>query len=366
MVRAVVLYGEEPDPERYAEHVELCGTCPGDLPPRPALRGRRWASRRTVLRRMGVRRQGRLQGRRALTASSWRPGKDALAIGRPSTVEFVELVSASEPRRALLAHRGDALADVRPGHVEELERERRVERRARGAQPVVERELRVADRRLRAGGEPPRDRRARAPRAPPPARRARRARSAPPRRRRSARTAAGGTSPSPSRRAAATRSRRGRRRPRRASCGRRRCAPSASRSRCRRAGRRRARRRRRGRSSPRRSASGSRRRCRRGRAPRGRRAGASRSRSRSRATRSRSPPALNAPSAPRTITARVSSSLADRRPDGRKLAVHRRADRVQPSRRRAASAGAPAARGRSNSRLGKAAVEIHRADSDRS
>jgi hypothetical protein len=29
MVRAVVLYGEAPDPDRYAQHVELCEQVPG-------------------------------------------------------------------------------------------------------------------------------------------------------------------------------------------------------------------------------------------------------------------------------------------------------------------------------------------------
>src|SRR5215471_6938035 len=40
---------------------------------------------------------------------------------------------------AFLAQRGDALADVGAGEAEELEPERGVERRPRGAQPVVER-----------------------------------------------------------------------------------------------------------------------------------------------------------------------------------------------------------------------------------
>jgi hypothetical protein len=29
MIRAVVLYDEEPDPQRYAEHIELCRLVPG-------------------------------------------------------------------------------------------------------------------------------------------------------------------------------------------------------------------------------------------------------------------------------------------------------------------------------------------------
>src|SRR5581483_8084625 len=59
--------------------------------------------------------------------------------------------------RTLLAHGGDALVDVRPRHVEELERERRVERRPREPQPVVQRELRVPDRLLGSLGEAHRD-----------------------------------------------------------------------------------------------------------------------------------------------------------------------------------------------------------------
>jgi hypothetical protein len=31
MVRAFVLYDEEPDPERYAQHVELCRRVPGGM-----------------------------------------------------------------------------------------------------------------------------------------------------------------------------------------------------------------------------------------------------------------------------------------------------------------------------------------------
>ena len=155
-------------------------------------------------------------------------GKDAYKRGFPQpTVEFVEL--ELEPRRAAFADGGDAFGDVGPRHVEELERERRVEGRAGGAQPVVERELRVRDRRLRAGREPARDLERASPRARRPARRARRGRCARLPRRRSARRAAGGTSPSPARRGAARRSLHGRRRRRRGACGRRRsCADGAA------------------------------------------------------------------------------------------------------------------------------------------
>ena len=224
MIRVFVLYGEEPDPQRYAQHVELCERVPGATfrhgkvfgAPMGEPKHRYYA-------------ELELPDMDAFKAAARSPefmatGKDAMGWASAFTVEFADVVASAELRRPLLAHGGDALVDVGARHVEELERERRVERGARCAQPVVERELRVPDRGLRPGREPRARSRARAPRARPPARRARRARCAPPRRRRAARRAAGGTSPSRARRGAATRSPRGRRRRRRASCGRRRSA----------------------------------------------------------------------------------------------------------------------------------------------
>jgi hypothetical protein len=91
MVRAVVLYGEEPDPDRYAQHVELCRQVPG-----------------------ATFRHGRVFGAPmgdpahayyaefewpdldAFKAAVRSPefaesGKDAMAMGKPFTVEFAEL-----------------------------------------------------------------------------------------------------------------------------------------------------------------------------------------------------------------------------------------------------------------------------------
>ena len=85
-------------------------------------------------------------------------GQDAMAMGRRFSVEFATARGAlGKPRFALLAHGRNALVHVGPRQVEELERKRRVEGGPGGAQPVVEGELRVADRRLGAFGESRRD-----------------------------------------------------------------------------------------------------------------------------------------------------------------------------------------------------------------
>jgi hypothetical protein len=91
MVRAVVLYGEEPDPQRYAEHVELCLTVPGATfrhgkvfgaamgdPPHAYYAEFEWPDQD------------------AFKAAARSPefaetGKDAMAMGKSFTVEFVEL-----------------------------------------------------------------------------------------------------------------------------------------------------------------------------------------------------------------------------------------------------------------------------------
>src|SRR5205807_5268033 len=59
----------------------------------------------------------------------------------------------AELRRALLAASRHSFANVRAAEPEELHRQRRVEDGTRGAQPVVQRVLRPADRALRACGE---------------------------------------------------------------------------------------------------------------------------------------------------------------------------------------------------------------------
>jgi hypothetical protein len=91
MIRAVVLYDEAPDPQRYAEHVALCGNIPG-----------------------ATFRHGRVFGspmgepkHRYFAEFEWpdmesfdagvrsdefmASGKDAMAMGVPFSVEFVEL-----------------------------------------------------------------------------------------------------------------------------------------------------------------------------------------------------------------------------------------------------------------------------------
>ena len=95
----------------------------------------------------------RVRGDRRRTRWRWAAGSASSSRGsRRSRLEAL-----GEPRLALLAHGRNALVHVGARQVEELERERRVEGRPGGAQPVVERELRVADRGLRAFGEPRRD-----------------------------------------------------------------------------------------------------------------------------------------------------------------------------------------------------------------
>ena len=205
MYRVIVLYEQEPDADAYAEHVELCKQVPElGLPPRQGDRRADGRCRARVLRRVGVRRRGRVQDRdaeRRVHGDGQGRVQARLPAADASSSSSFEL----EPRRAVLADRGDALGDVRPRHVEELERERRVEGRAGGAQPVVQRELRVSRsplaNRTRAGGRS----RAPSPRARRRARRATRGRCARRPRRRSARTTTGGTSPSPARTEAARR-----------------------------------------------------------------------------------------------------------------------------------------------------------------
>jgi hypothetical protein len=91
MVRAFVLYDEEPDPQRYAEHVELCHKVPGATfrhgrvfgaamgdPPHKYYAEFEWAD---------------LDAFKAAARSPEfaETGKDAMAMGKPFTVEFAEL-----------------------------------------------------------------------------------------------------------------------------------------------------------------------------------------------------------------------------------------------------------------------------------
>ncbi len=91
MVRAFVLYDEEPDPQRYAEHVELCAKVPGATfrhgrvfgaamgdPPHAYYAEFEWPD---------------LDAFKAAARSPEfaETGKDAMAMGKPFTVQFAEL-----------------------------------------------------------------------------------------------------------------------------------------------------------------------------------------------------------------------------------------------------------------------------------
>ena len=91
MVRAFVLYDEEPDPQRYAEHVELCTKVPGATfrhgrvfgaamgdPPYAYYAEFEWQDLDAF----------KAAARSAEFAAT---GKDATAMGTPFTVEFAEL-----------------------------------------------------------------------------------------------------------------------------------------------------------------------------------------------------------------------------------------------------------------------------------
>ena len=131
-----------------------------DLPPRQGLRQPDGRAGPPLLRRMGVRQTGTRSRRQPRPTSSSRPERTRTSAAFRSRRSSSSR-STNRTGRALLAYRRDALVDVRPGHVEELERERGVEGRPREAQPVVEGELRVPERRLGAVREPRRDRSAR-------------------------------------------------------------------------------------------------------------------------------------------------------------------------------------------------------------
>jgi len=93
VVRAVVLYGEAPEPDRYAEHVKLCEQVPGATfrhgrifgaavgdPPHAYYAEFEWPDKDAF--KAAVR-----------SPEFAETGKDALAMGKPFTVEFVELSS---------------------------------------------------------------------------------------------------------------------------------------------------------------------------------------------------------------------------------------------------------------------------------
>ena len=158
MVRVVVLYDEAPDPQRYEQHLALCRSVPGaTFRHGPVFGAPVGEPQHAVLRRVRVAGPGLVQGGRVVRrVRGDRAGRDGDGAGGSASSSRGSS-ALGKPRLALLAHGRNAFVHVGPRQVEELERERRVEGRPGGAQPVVERELRVADRRLGAFGEPRRD-----------------------------------------------------------------------------------------------------------------------------------------------------------------------------------------------------------------
>jgi hypothetical protein len=91
MVRAVVLYDEEPDAQRYAEHVELCRGVPGATFRHGKVFG---APMGEPAHRYYA--EFEWPDMAAFRASVGSPefaatGKDAMAMGKRMTVEFAEL-----------------------------------------------------------------------------------------------------------------------------------------------------------------------------------------------------------------------------------------------------------------------------------
>ena len=91
MIRALVLYDEEPDPQRYAEHVELCRKVPGATfrhgPVTGAPMGEpahkyyaefEWPDKETF--KQGV-----------SSPEFMATGKDAMAMGKRMSVEFATI-----------------------------------------------------------------------------------------------------------------------------------------------------------------------------------------------------------------------------------------------------------------------------------
>jgi hypothetical protein len=92
MIRAFVLYGEAPDPDRYAQHVELCEKVPG---------GATFRHGRVFGAPMGEPEHKYyaefewpdMDAFKAAARSDefMATGKDAMAMGIPFTVQFAEL-----------------------------------------------------------------------------------------------------------------------------------------------------------------------------------------------------------------------------------------------------------------------------------
>ena len=88
MIRAIIQYESEPDPERYQQHLDEF------VPPvecaafrHGKVFGSPFGEPRTVLRRVRVGRHGVVQGRGRLGGVRG-SGKDAMAMGIPFTVHF--------------------------------------------------------------------------------------------------------------------------------------------------------------------------------------------------------------------------------------------------------------------------------------
>jgi len=91
MVRALVLYGEAPDPDRYAQHVELCKAVPG-----ATFRHGRVFAAPTGEPENAYFAEFEWPDMAAFKAAArsdefMATAKDAAEMGKPFTVEFVEL-----------------------------------------------------------------------------------------------------------------------------------------------------------------------------------------------------------------------------------------------------------------------------------
>lgn len=91
MIRALVLYDEEPDPERYAQHVELCRNVPGATFRHGRITGApmgepahkyyaefEWPDKESFKQGVG-------------SPEFMETGKDAMAMGKRFSVEFASI-----------------------------------------------------------------------------------------------------------------------------------------------------------------------------------------------------------------------------------------------------------------------------------
>lgn len=91
MIRAVVLYGEAPEADRYAEHVELCRQVPGATFRHGAVFGAPAGAPEHAY--YAEFEWPDIEAFKAAARSDefMATAKDAVAMGKPFTVEFVEL-----------------------------------------------------------------------------------------------------------------------------------------------------------------------------------------------------------------------------------------------------------------------------------